>query len=320
MSYTVIYNYIANGVLMGNRYENIFNDREDGILTTYSKRQLSEDEMIDFHPAHYIPESVVEKLSVSSLAKIFYSDHAEDRNRERGMPHFHRLDFNNCHAGQIDHRKSNYNQHNGVLLKDGGYKVEIDKVRATYNPVHGKTEIINMNIRIKGVIGMGRSDEENKKPENQLDSILVLDIKKGKRGDDVGVMVTGWMKAGDDYPPKHKYTNKQDFQNFIEKMDKGYRLSKFRSKDMKKERNRNKDISTGNTIAEIKDIWKKTSIEEKPNSKTFFVENEENKNELSSDYDISKQTLSDESNRKKSKKKKKKKKKKRIKARQYGIR
>ena len=47
-----------------------------------------------------------------------------------------------------------------------------------------------MNIRIKGVVGMGDNEEENKKPKNQLDTILVLDVKKGKKGDYVGIMVT----------------------------------------------------------------------------------------------------------------------------------
>lgn len=228
-----------------NRFERIFQDREknnkdQGIspLTSFAKKQLHEDEVIEFNPNVYLPDAVIDELTnVSSLNKIFYSEHALNRISERGMPCFHRIDFADCHAGQIDHRKSEYRKHHGELLKDKSFKVEIEKVKATYDPVHGKTEIVNMNVRIKGIVGMGDSEEENKEPKNQLDTILVLDVKKGKKGDYVGVMVTGWMKAGDDHPPRHNYAKEDDFHSFINKMEKGYRIAKKKELQAKREQN-----------------------------------------------------------------------------------
>lgn len=227
-----------------NRFERIFQDRENnkeggiGPLTSYAKKQLHDDEVIEFNPNVYLPEAVIEDLTkVYSLNKIFYSDHALERIAERGMPCFNRLNFADCHAGQIDHRRSEYRKHHGTLLKDDSFKVEIEKVKATYDPIHGKTDIVNMNVRIKGVVGMGDDEEENQNPKNQLDTILVLDIKKGKKGDYVGVMVTGWMKAGDDHPPRHNYAVENDFHDFINKVEKGYRITKKKEIQAKREQN-----------------------------------------------------------------------------------
>ena len=227
-----------------NRFEEIFQDRENnkdgtlGVLKSDAKLKLHEDEIIEFNPSVYLPDVVIEELmKVSSVNKIFYSDHALNRIAERGMPCFHRLDFADCHAGQIDHRKSEYRKHHGELLKNKSYGVEIEKIKATYDPIHGKTDIVNMSIRIKGVVGMGDNQEENKEPKNQLDTILVLDIKKGRKNDYIGIMITGWMKAGDDHPPKNKYAKEENFHDFINKMEKGYRLTKKRELQAKREMN-----------------------------------------------------------------------------------
>lgn len=227
-----------------NRFERIFQDREInkeggvGPLTSYAKKQLHDDEIIEFNPNVYLPDAVIEELTnVSSLNKIFYSDHALERVAERGMPCFHRLNFADCHAGQIDHRKSEYRKHHGTLLKDDSFKVEIEKVKATYDPIHGKTDVVRMNVRIKGIVGMGDNEEENQNPKNQLDAILVLDVKRGKKGGYVGVAVTGWMKAGDDYPPRHNYAVENDFHGFINKMEKGYRITKKKEIQAKREQN-----------------------------------------------------------------------------------
>jgi hypothetical protein len=232
---------MENTINTTNRLEAIFSSRDKvpdssiGPLTSYAKRSLNEDEVITFNPSVYLPQGVIDELSkVSSLSKIFTSDHSLERMKERGMPHFHRLNFADCHAGQIDHRQSHYNQHGGKLLKHS-YPVEIEKVKATYDPTRGKVDVVNISFRVKGIVGMGKDDEENKEPKNQLDALLVLDVKRGKKGDYVGVMVTGWMKAGDDYPPRKNYAVEQDFNKFVNKMDHMYRITKEREISAKRQ-------------------------------------------------------------------------------------
>lgn len=193
-----------------NIYRNLDNHKKD-VPKNYAMR---------FDPMQFLPADLEEELeALSSVDKIFYTNHAEERIQQRDMVAFKRLNMQGMDSRDLDMRLSRHKNHNADVGKD--ILPMVQQVEATYNPISGKNEILRINFRCKNALE-GREDGGSF--DNQ-DAVFVMDVKKDKKGRNCGIMMTGWMCDSNDYnyEAQHQYTNRKMLEKVQAQIMKDYR-------------------------------------------------------------------------------------------------
>lgn len=181
-------------------------------------------------PNGWMPEEIKEELQkFMNFDRLFYTEHAEERLKERDLACFKSLRVGEMDYKDINHSNSRHKNHTNSVLSSS-FNCSIQKLEITYNPKNSQYEILRATFRMTDVLKdketLNNKSIADNKPGDGTDMIVVLSTnKRDNPNKKVGVVVTGWSASNDDYNLElgTSFANKKECENVKSQIEKDYK-------------------------------------------------------------------------------------------------